>query len=436
MKNKLKLSDYHRRLLRYAIDEAAVPEVSPADNGTPVESPIGQTQAVQPAVVNPVQTPVEPVQRVVPPKRAVMTDEQIIARIIECIQSSMPIDDNIVKHALVGRQGKRLLNELYMANKAIFDKLLKVDQFIEVVNDWYREKISSSNLAIFGVPKQYVTPELCSDRIEFVLKYGLYRDDNKELPILAQSPSIRELYTKIALFVKGGLRFIPPEMIDEEMCLNAASRASNNVDDDLLEYIPEQFLTERVINAAITWRGRSLRNVPANLQTEEICRIAVNQDPQAFPYVAPACKSKRLCVFAVRRLYSNIGNVPPEMKDKSFFLQLVMEDTGNGKGFSTQHSVKLSDITNDPDFRKLLRYGEDESNEQIRAENAESDEFYYSICEESVRNTPNALTEVPYHYKTYELCLVAVQKNGLDLTYVPTSMKVMDENDWKWNHSF
>jgi hypothetical protein len=87
-----------------------------------------------------------------------------------------------------------------------------------------------------------------------------------------------------------------PELQNEEMCKLAVQQNGN-----VLEYVKPEFKTEEICRLAIKKYGCALRYVKPEFQTEEMCKLAVQQNGLALRFVKPEFITEEICKMAVQR---------------------------------------------------------------------------------------------------------------------------------------
>ena len=152
--------------------------------------------------------------------------------------------------------------------------------------------------------------------------------------------SVKNITYEIATYAvqKDGtlLLFVPPELIDEPLCLLAFKQNPASI-----EFIPDQFKTEEMVLQAVQHNGNLLQFVPYHLKnpslfesafqqtptaikfifpdtfkTEEMSKIAVQHDGTLLGYVPHKYKTEELCELAVDQNYKAASSIPSSLLPK------------------------------------------------------------------------------------------------------------------------
>ena len=93
-----------------------------------------------------------------------------------------------------------------------------------------------------------------------------------------------------------------------------------------LEDVPVQLRTEELCRLAVSNDGWALRYVPEELRTEELCRVAVSNNGKALEYVPDRLRTEELCRVAVSSNRWALGYVPEELKTEELFRVAVNQN--------------------------------------------------------------------------------------------------------------
>jgi Domain of unknown function (DUF4116) len=156
-----------------------------------------------------------------------------------------------------------------------------------------------------------------------------------------------------------------------------------------LTQIPEELRTPEICKLAVSQEGWTLGSVPKQLRTPEICKLAVSQEGRALNAVPFNIRTPELCKLAVSQNGRALLFVPEELKTPEICKIAVSQD---GVG--------------------LLYVPE----ELITPE----------LCKIAVGQNGNVLWRVPLYERTPEICKIAVSQNGDALQYVPTELKTLE----------
>jgi hypothetical protein len=195
---------------------------------------------------------------------------------------------------------------------------------------------------------------------------------NQTASILAKNPTLAQrIDADKTLLQEFG---IPTEAIHPDIATLKKSQewtpelAEQAVKEDgnSLKSIPEQLVTEQLCKIAISGengKGEALQHVPDKFKTSAICDAAMQKNPaQAFLYVPDIIKTPEMCDKAVTATGENLQHVPKN---------------------------KISQ----------------------------------NLCETAVKNFGKSFAYVPKDLRNAALCLAAVKVDGTNLQHVPDSLK-------------
>jgi hypothetical protein len=187
------------------------------------------------------------------------------------------------------------------------------------------------------------------------------------------------------------LNEIPEELRTPAICKIAVSQ-----DGTALKYVPEE-LPEylKICKIAVSHDGWALKYVPEELpEYLKICKIAVSQDAWALQYVPEYPKQMRtptLCKIAVSQDGMTLGDVPAELRTPTLCKIAVSQNW------------------------RALYYVPEELPE------------YADICKIAVSQKGFDLSRLPTDLRTPTLCKIAVSQNGLALRLVPEELPEYSE---------
>ena len=87
-----------------------------------------------------------------------------------------------------------------------------------------------------------------------------------------------------------------------------------NAAGDSLKWVPKELKTKELCEYAVSIRGAALEYVPEEPKTKELCTIAVDKIGRAFEFVPEKFKSPELCKIAVEKYGGNLEYVPENLK--------------------------------------------------------------------------------------------------------------------------
>ena len=158
-----------------------------------------------------------------------------------------------------------------------------------------------------------------------------------------------------------------------------------------LKLVPPELLTPEVCMLYVNHGGLNLQFVPAHLKTSEMCLNAINKNHRALNYFPKELMtSYEICYLIVKACKEGIYRIPDNFKTKEMY-NYVMENNGN---------LYLRFI---PDNLKT-----------------------YEICMYVVKKNGYELEFVPDNLKTYELCFSAVNESVCAIQYIPDCHKTYE----------
>jgi hypothetical protein len=116
------------------------------------------------------------------------------------------------------------------------------------------------------------------------------------------------------------LRHIPEQFKTSELCLLAVQQDGRS-----LEFVPSSLQTEDICLNAVRENADSVEFICPELLTEEICLEAVKQDGYALCYIPGELRTYEICLEAVRRIKYMLHYAPDHLKTPEF-LRLIEDD--------------------------------------------------------------------------------------------------------------
>jgi Domain of unknown function (DUF4116) len=176
-----------------------------------------------------------------------------------------------------------------------------------------------------------------------------------------------------------------------------------------LKLIPADYQTPELCRLAVEQDGNALCDVPENKITTDLCRIALEQDGYALRYVPEKYKTPELYITAVQQRGLALYTVPEKHRTEELCRLAVAQ---NGRAlFYVPHDLKLSRADT----------LQEESSFARKSSNCE--EYKAGLYRLAVEKDGQALLHVPENQRTLELCRLAVEQDGLALEYVPEEYK-------------
>jgi len=125
--------------------------------------------------------------------------------------------------------------------------------------------------------------------------------------------------------------------------------------------------------------GRALEFVPEEFITEELCLLSVRQNGWNLHHVPLKYRTKELCEIALNHQYCGYNDIPKEFLTEEWcYIAIKAGSKHNNFG---------------PDGLSIIP-------EEFRSER---------ICLEAAKYDVRAIENIPWEYKTKELCLIAIK---------------------------
>jgi hypothetical protein len=179
----------------------------------------------------------------------------------------------------------------------------------------------------------------------------------------------------------------PPELIPEpKKTRNIRLVLAAMEEGAALQYVPDQFKTEKLCLQAIRKDVAAIQYIPNSMKTERFYLTVVADNGTAMQYVPDRFKTAELYLFAVENDELAISDVPDQFKTAELYLFAVK----NGR-------LAISDV---PDQFKTAE-----------------------LCTTVVLKDYRALQYVPDRIKTNKLCLMVLKHNAKAFNYIPDGLK-------------
>jgi Domain of unknown function (DUF4116) len=285
-----------------------------------------------------------------------------------------------------------------------------------------RIAIKQNGLALYSVPTNHRTPEVCrmavqqnsraldyvpeNERIAELCRLAVEQDGNALLFVNKIPPGLCRLAVK-----QNGqaLRYVPEHKKTSELCRLAVEQ-----DGLALQLILENERTTELCRLAIEQNGMALQYVPENKRTHELCCIAVEQDGEALQYVPENLRTPELYRMTIEQNGMVLRYVPNSIEKDYRTLDLcrsAIEQNGGALRF-----VPKDKRTSELCRLAVQHYG-------LALEYVPKDEKTSDICHLAVEQNGLALQYIPKNKKTPELCRIAIKQNGNVLPFVPKEHK-------------
>jgi len=119
--------------------------------------------------------------------------------------------------------------------------------------------------------------------------------------------------------------------------------AQSQSEGKMLYYIPQEFLTMKMVETVIQRTGKALRFARAQYRTQEICKIAFNKNPEMIRYFPAQFITRKIASVAVEKDLNNI----PYLSDKFLTEDLILKYLTNTPN---RASVTIFEDSVDKDF--------------------------------------------------------------------------------------
>jgi hypothetical protein len=224
-------------------------------------------------------------------------------------------------------------------------------------------------------------------------------------------------------------KFIPPNMLTEELCYEMIK-----VDGFNFEIIPEHLCTDELCWKAVQLKRNSafrflknktvencteavklhesnIKHVPDELKTLEMCFIAIRYSTQFISYIPHHLQTDELCVYIIDNSLAYIN----EIVNKSDVVQMAIID----KIRDTQHYSSMRYLESIPE--DLCKEAIDEDYENIEFINDPSEE----VCIYAIQQNYKALKYIKN--KSEALCIKAMEINPKSTKYINIHDKCVEK---------
>lgn len=198
----------------------------------------------------------------------------------------------------------------------------------------------------------------------------------------------------------------PPIHRDAQLCLEAVKNNGR-----MLPHLPEEHLTLETCMAAVKQDGTVLKNVPKKYRSRALCLEAVKQAGTALQYVPKKHLDRSLCLAAIRQNGEALRMVPSGHQDYALCLEAVQ-----------QNGSALEDVP--VEFRDEIMCLEAVKETSDALSFVPAHLMNHELCLFAAQNSKQtSLVYIPPEFQTYDVCLVEVKKEGLQLSHVPAEIK-------------
>jgi Domain of unknown function (DUF4116) len=184
---------------------------------------------------------------------------------------------------------------------------------------------------------------------------------------------------------------------------------------------------------AVQQDGLSLKEVPEEHKTPELCRLAVAQNGRALRYVPEDKKTLELYRFAIEQNGQVLEYVPEKYKPALYKLAVQQDGMALKLVPENLRNPELCRMAIEQNWKLLHYIPENKKTPELCRLAIEQDGWaLYSVpknkrtpalCLLAIEQNGRALYSIPEYERTPELCRLAVEQNGLALEYVPEEYK-------------
>lgn len=154
---------------------------------------------------------------------------------------------------------------------------------------------------------------------------------------------------------------------------------------EALKNVPIELRTEKLCKLAVSCNGMNIKHVPGKYITQEICDMAVESNHKVFPYIMQKYMTKAMCKKVLRY--------------NSEYLEYI-------RGDHNEHNELIAELG-------LIDHVEPHLRTKY-------------LCKLAFERDPNSIEFIPEKYVTQEMAETAVKHNGKNLKYVPIDMRTYD----------
>lgn len=171
------------------------------------------------------------------------------------------------------------------------------------------------------------------------------------------------------------LRYVPDELLTYELCLSAVTK-----DYGAFDFVPDRYKTQELCMLAFARDPYSMTQFPEEFITYDLCLAAVRRSGYLLEKIPQKYRSYEVCLTAVKRVPSSISDVPTDVLDEGICLAAF-----RCKGGPAYTCGILSQIP-----------------EHLRT---------YPVCLAAANSDGGCFGYIPSQYRTYEICLAAAKRD-------------------------
>lgn len=250
---------------------------------------------------------------------------------------------------------------------------------------------------ISSIPTEFITEDLCVAAL----------NNNSSSKNLIQYIPQKILTEKLAVSIVSingiYLKYLPPEVISKNIILAAAKQKLNAI-----KYIPDKFKTDEFFKALIDLSPKSLKYLEA--PGAVVCEYAISKEPNAISYIKnDSALTIEICKKAIEADWKNLRYIPSDR---------VTRDLCDYAFRQSWKAFKLF-----PDIFKTTEYCKTvTSMDASYLQYCPKSKLNTDICEKCIKKHGKLLEFVPECLKTETLCLLAVKQDYEALRFLPSNL--------------
>ena len=159
------------------------------------------------------------------------------------------------------------------------------------------------------------------DDARVYIEDGKYKADRVILSPKISGTELEKFYLMIVKQDGYSLKYVPEEMKTEEMCLEAVKQ-----DGYMIQFVPEEMITDDLCLIAVKQYGYMIQFVPEEMKTEDLCLIAAKRNGHALKYIPDKMKTYELCLIAVKQDGYTLEFIPDKIKTEEMCLIAVKQN--------------------------------------------------------------------------------------------------------------
>jgi len=260
-----------------------------------------------------------------------------------------------------------------------------------------------------------------------------------------------EITTRVVQVNPEAIRHIPPAGITPGLYESVLAQNGN-----YLGEVPEEMRTLKLCKLAISNSGSAIVHVPDHLKSNELYTLAVNNGCPLY-FLPTSFKTPEVYKAVVSRDGFALKNVPEEERTEEickaavstykYALSYVPEQfkTPELYALAVKHGAELDDVPTELRTPKMIKLAiakdgknishvpREERTPELYALAVKSNGYILSsvprefktpeMCKDAVQHGAAAINDVPHEMRTSEVCEIAIKQNGALLRFVPDELR-------------